>query len=93
MRHLEEENAPTAHREVRGQLRSFNGSHLILKEQHFTGGYEVTVATSDIVQIKTGRGVWGALRHGFTEPVRIAARPVTDLILAYQMIDAMGKIM
>jgi hypothetical protein len=83
----------TSQDEVRGQFRSFDGSRLVLMEQHFTFGREVTVKTDDIIEIKTGRGLLDAFRHSFKEPIRIVAKPVTDSILAYQMLEAMGSLM
>lgn len=79
--------------EVMGHFRSFDGSRLILKAQHFTHSSEVTIEAGDIVQIRTGRGLLGSLRHAFTEPTRILAKPVTDFILAYQVMEAMGHMM
>lgn len=79
--------------EVRGYFRSFDGSRLVMKEQHFTYSREVTVKAGDIVQIKMSRGLMGSLRHAFTEPARVLAKPVTDFIVAYQMMDAMGHMM
>ena len=79
--------------EVRGHFRSFDGSRLVLKEQLFTHCREVIVEAGDIVQIKTGRGFLGSLRHTFTEPARILAKPVTGFIVAYQTMDALGHMM
>ena len=77
--------------EVSGHFRSFDGSRLVLEDKH--NHRVVTVESADIVQIKSGRGFLGSLRHGFSESARVLAKPVTDWIVAYQKMDAMGDLM
>ena len=68
-------------REVRGYIRTFDGSRLVLEEK----GGVVTVEGADIVLIKRGRGFAGSLRHGFSRAARTLASPVTEVVKAYQM--------
>ena len=78
-------------REVKGHFRSFDGSRLVLEDKR---NYDViTVESGDIVRIRSGRGFLGSLRHAVSESARILAKPVTDLIEAYQMMDALCDLM
>ena len=78
-------------REVSGYFRSFDGSLLILKDKYKYA--TESVPSHDIVRIRTGRGFFGSLRHGFSESMRILARPVTYWIEGYQMMDAICDLM
>ena len=78
-------------KKMSGHFVSFNGSLLVLEDR--PNHSLVTVDSGDIAEIKSGRGFWGSLRHGVSEPARILAKPVTDTIRAYQMMDALGHLM
>ena len=78
-------------REVKGHFRSFDGSWLVLDDKR---NYDViTVASVDIVSIRSGRGFLGSLRHAVSEPARILAKPVTVWTDAYKMMHALGHLM
>ena len=66
--------------EVRGRLRAFDGSRLVLEEK----GDVVTVEAADIVLIKQGRGFLGSLRRGLSRAAGVLASPVTEVVRAYQ---------
>lgn len=68
-------------REVTGYFRMFDGSHLVIEDR----GNLVTVNISDIAVIKRGRGFWGSIQKAFSGAGRTLASPVTDFVVAYQM--------
>ena len=74
-------------REVSGFFRSFDGSRLILTDK-YDWATEI-IPSENIVRI-SGRGFLGSLRHGFSESMRILAKPVTYWIDGYKMIDALS---
>jgi small nuclear ribonucleoprotein (snRNP)-like protein len=78
-------------KKMSGHLVSFDGSRLVLEDSR--NHSLVTVDMGDIVEIKSGRGFWGALEHGVSESGRMLAKPVTDTILAYEMIEALCQLM
>ena len=81
----------TSGREVKGHFRSFDGSCLVLDDKR---NYDViTVASGEIVWIRSGRGFLGSLRHAVSESGRILAKPVTVWTDAYKKIDAIGDLM
>jgi hypothetical protein len=81
----------TSGRELSGYFRSFDGSLLILEDEH---NYATeTIQSRDIVRIKTGRGFLGSLRHSLSESGRTLAKPVTYWIDGYRVMDALGDLM
>ena len=78
-------------KKISGHFVSFDGSRLVLEDSR--NHSLVTVDLADIVEIKSGRGFWGALEHGVSESGRMLAKPVTDTILAYEMIEALCQLM
>jgi small nuclear ribonucleoprotein (snRNP)-like protein len=78
-------------KKMSGHLVSFDGSRLVLEDSR--NHSLVTVDMGDIVEIKSGRGFWGALQHGVSESGRMLAKPVTDTILSYEMIEALCQLM
>lgn len=77
--------------EVNGHFRSFDGSRLVLEDKR--NRRLVTVESGDVVQIKRVRGLLGSLRHGLSASARALAKPVTDTVVAYQKMDALGDLM
>lgn len=77
----------TNKREVSGYFRSFDGTRLILTDK-YDWATEI-IQSGNIVRI-SGRGFLGSLRHGFSESMRILAKPVTYWIDGYKMMDALS---
>ena len=77
--------------EVSGHFRSLEGSRLVLEDRRHQR--LITIESGDILRVRSGRGFLGSLRRGFSATARTLAKPVTDTVLAYQKMDAMGDLM
>ena len=78
-------------KKINGHFVSFDGLRLVLEDRR--NHSSITVEASEIAEIKTGRGFWGALQNGLSGPAQILAAPFTDTIRAYQMMEALGHLM
>jgi hypothetical protein len=76
---------------ISGHFVSFDGSRLVLEDRR--NHSSITVDSGEVAEIKSGRGFWGALQNGLSGPAQILARPLTDTIRAYQMMEALGHLM
>ena len=81
----------TSGKKMSGHFVSFNGLRVVLEDRR--NHTLVTIDSVDIAEIQSGRGFWGAFRHGLSESGRMVAKPVTDTILSYEMIDALCDLM